>query len=167
MTQYLVADTNCWIYNNSMNDFIYALHECLGFMTITANRKMSAFLHHKMKKAGLNLSSEQWGVLAHLWNQKSATQEELAQMACVDKSTMSRVISRMERNGLITRRLDPADARRKILYPTQMSDALRDRSAAVARGVLALALENVDRQDHAACLKVLAAVKDNLRKHGR
>ena len=150
-----------------MNDIIYALHECLGYMTITANRKMSAFLHHKMKKAGLNLTAEQWGVLAHLWNQKSVTQEELVQMACVDKSTMSRALSRMERNGLIVRRLDPADALRKILCPTQKADVLRDRSVAVTRGVLALALENVDPQDHAVCLKVLAVVKDNLRKHGR
>ena len=152
-----------------MSNYIYHLHECLGFMTITTNRVMSAFLHQKMKKAGLNLTSEQWGVLIQLWNHENVTQEELAQVACVDKSTMSRVLSRMERNGLIIRRVDPADARRKILCTTQKADELRDRSVAVTREVLALALEDVDPQDQAVCLKVLDVVKDNLRKrkHGR
>jgi DNA-binding MarR family transcriptional regulator len=136
-------------------------------MTITANRKMSAFLHHKMNKAGLNLTSEQWGVLAQLWNQENITQEELAYVSCVDKSTMSRVLSRMERNGLIVRRTDPTDARRKILCPTQKANTIKERSVAVTREVVALALENVGLQDRAVCLRVLAMVKDNLRKQGR
>jgi DNA-binding MarR family transcriptional regulator len=148
-----------------MSDSLYDLHDCLGFMTFTANRKMGAFLHHMMKKAGANLTSEQWGVLIQLWNQKSVTQEELAYVSCVDKSTMSRALSRMERNGLIERRADPADARRKILRPTRKADALKERSVAATREMLARALENVAPHDRVVTLKVLAAVKENVRKY--
>jgi len=148
-----------------MGNIFYNLHECLGFMTITTNRKMGALLHRKMKQADVHLTSEQWGILAQIWNQKNLTQEELAYASCVDKSTMSRALRHMERNGLIARHVDPADARRKILRSTPKADMLKDRSAAVAREVLALALENVGPADRATALRVLMKVKENLRRH--
>jgi len=150
-----------------MNDFPYDLHESLGFMAITANRLMNALLHRKMKAAGLNLTGEQWGVLVLLWNRQNSIQEELALRLCVEKSSMSRVLSCMERNGLIARRVDPADTRRKIIRPTQKANRLKERSLAVAREVLALTCAGIDPEDYACCLKVLAKAKANLRKHGK
>jgi len=134
-------------------------------MTITTNRRMGAVLHRKMRQAGLDFRAEQWGVLAHIWNRQNITQEELGQAACVDKSTMSRVLRHLEGNGLIVRQVDPADARRKILRSTPKADLLKERSAAVAREVSALAFEDVDPQDQATTLRVLARVKENLRRH--
>lgn len=138
----------------------------LGFMTITVNRLMSAFLRKKMREAGIDLTSEQWGVLALLWSEGGLTQEELARLCCVDKSSMSRVLALMELKDLIVRRVDPADGRRKIIRPSDKAQALQRQSQRVAREVLALALKDVSQQDHDRCLAVLGTVKRNLRDAG-
>ena len=148
-----------------MNAFSYLSHESLGFMTITANRVMSSCLRRKMREAGIDLTSEQWGVLVLLWNMNSLTQDELAQIACVDKSSMSRILSLMEDKGLIDRRVDPSSARRKIIRATARAHAVQQSSLAVARDVVARALSNVSEEDCATCLKVLGAVKKNLQEN--
>ena len=50
-----------------MSALSYIPEQSLGFMTITANRLMNALLRRNMRKAGLDLSGEQWGVLVILW----------------------------------------------------------------------------------------------------
>lgn len=149
-----------------MSAFRYPPQESLGFMTVTANRLMSAFLRRKMKEAGIDLTSEQWGVLIQLWQMDGSTQEDLAAIACVDKSSMSRVLSLMEGKGLIVRRVDPANARRKIIRASDDARALQGRSLAVVHAALELTLEGVSPEDLATTLKVLATVKDNLRSRG-
>ena len=149
-----------------MSDFSYQPHKSLGFMTITVNRLMSAFLRKKMREAGIDLTSEQWGVLVLLWNEGGVTQEELARHCCVDKSSMSRVLALMESKNLILRRVDPADGRRKIIRPSGKAAALRRQSLGVAREVLDLALKGVSPHDHDQCLAVLDTVKRNLRHAG-
>lgn len=162
-TVLFVDGVNCCIYMLCMNVFRYPPHESLGFMTVTANRLMSAFLRRKMKEAGIDFTSEQWGILIQLWQMDGATQEELAAVACVDKSSMSRVLSLMEDKGLIVRRVDPDNARRKIIRASDGSRALQGRSLAVVHEVLDLTLEGVAPEDLATTLRVLATVKDNLR----
>jgi DNA-binding MarR family transcriptional regulator len=133
-------------------------------MSVTAHRVLGSTLRREMLKAGIDLTGEQWGVLVCLWNKTAATQDELADIACVDKSTMSRVLSLMEKNGLIARRTDPADARRKCICATAEAQEIQLRSQDVARTVLAHALDGVDPRDCAVCLDVLGAVKKNLQK---
>ena len=148
-----------------MNDELYDPHKSLGFMTITANRKMSAFLHRKMKKAGIDLSTESWGILVQIWSRESLNQDELARVACVDESTMSRALSLMERKGLIVRKVDPTNTRRKILRSTPKANKLRERSMAVEREMRGLILENINLKDLNTAIKVLATIKDNISKH--
>ena len=149
-----------------MNEFSYPLRKSLGFMTATANRLLSAGLRRAMKEEGIDLTAEQWGILARLWGAGGSTQEELAYIACVDKSSMSRVLSLMEDKGLITRRVDPANARRKIICATDGAGHLQECCLGVVDHVMELALEGVSDAEYAVCLKVLGAVKDNLRKDG-
>ena len=148
-----------------MDDFSYDPQESLGFMTITVNRLMSACLRRKMREDGIDLTAEQWGILVLLWNHAGSTQEELAHVGCVDKSSMSRVLSLMEAKGLIIRRTDPADGRRKIIRPSEKALQLRRGALAVVNHVMDNALRNISQQDRDLCLTVLNAVRENLR-HG-
>ena len=133
-------------------------------MTITANRLMNSVLRRKMTEAGIDLTAEQWGVLVQLWNEGCMAQDELAHVACVDKSSMSRLLSLMEDKGLVSRQVDPCNARRKIIRATAKAQQLREQSLAVSINVLELALCDVSARDAEICFHVLASVKRNLRK---
>jgi DNA-binding MarR family transcriptional regulator len=147
-----------------MHSPLYESQDSLGFMTATAHRLMNAFFRRKLLEAGVDLTPEQWGILLILWNRNGATQEELASISCVDKSSMSRVLALMEDKGLIVRRADPADARRKNILPSARALTMQAAGLAVARSVFALALAGITPQEQAVCLKVLAALKKSLRE---
>ena len=147
-----------------MGDDYFDLESSLGFLTITANRLMGCYLRKCLGENGIMLSAEQWGVLAHLWNMGSLAQEELASSLCVDKSSVSRVLSRMERKGLVVRRRDPADARRKKLYTTPEVDKYKEPCRLVVQNTLNAILKDVKPEERDICLKVLAQVKATIRE---
>lgn len=145
-----------------MSKIFYNPDECLGFMTFTASRLLSAGLHKEMGRAGLDLTSEQWGILMQFWNKERLTQDELALICCVDKSSISRALSVMERRGLIIRTADPVDGRRKNLQLSDEADTLKKEALAAVKATIDRALAEIPRQEQVACLKVLAKVKKNL-----
>lgn len=159
----MVDDINSCIYKHLMRDRTYQAQESLGFLTITTNRLMSAFLRKQLVESGIDLTAEQWGVLSMLWERGSIAQEELAYFVCVDKSSMSRVLDVMERRGLVTRRRDPGDARRKILFPTPAAERFKTPCYEVAASCMELMLRGVAQDEHRVCLKILNQVKRNLR----
>lgn len=154
---------NCCIYKFLMKQLCYNVEHALGFLTITTNRLMSAMARKRLADAGADITIEQWGVLTLLWEKDGLSQDELAYIVCVDKSSISRVLDVLERRGLVSRRRDPADARRKILYATEASREIQELCRVVAAGANMDMLADVDAEELQTCLKVLAQVKSTIR----
>lgn len=150
-----------------MSEIFYDPNTCMGYMTYTANRLLMASLQKQMAAAGADLTAEQWGILMQFWNRGDVTQEEMIRVSGVDKSTVSRAVGAMERRGLIVRRLDPSDTRRKILSLTDTADDLKEKCAQAVQASLAQALQGIDPEDRATCLKVLGLIKQNLQEAGK
>ena len=79
---------------------------------------------HALQQLGLHVGQEQ--TLFQLWEADGLTQSQLAQAACVDMSTMSKMMERMESAGWLQRRQDPEDARISRVYLTEQGRALRE-----------------------------------------
>ncbi len=77
-------------------------------------------------KNKLGLTSAQWKVILALNLFAGLSQRELADKIYVDSSTLVPVIDKMERNGLIERRLDPDDRRHNRLFLTKKSESSVD-----------------------------------------
>ena len=144
------------------NDY-YDVQSSIGFLTITTNRLMSAHFRKRLIESGIDITAEQWGVLAQLWNEGSIAQDELAHLVCVDKSSLSRVLDVMERRGLVIRKRDPNDARRKILYRTPEADTFKEQCREIADASMRDILRGITNEEHEICAKVLRRIKDNIR----
>ena len=156
---FLIDASNVVVYAINMNQFFYDSQTSLGYLTITTNRLMSAYFRKRLIEAGIELTAEQWGVLAHLWNEGGVAQDELAALVCVNKSSLSRVLDGMERRGLVIRQKDPADARRNILSASESSLALQEPCMRLAEEVADEIVRTCDPKEVAVCLKVLQQVK--------
>ena len=144
-------------------DSHYDISNSLGFLTITAHRLLSVYFRKRVGDTGIDVTVEQWGVLVHLWNKGGIAQDELAYRLCVDKSSLSRVLDGMERRGLVLRKRDPDDARRKILFATALAEELRKPCLEEADKALEEILKNIQQDELTICLKVLTQVKHNIR----
>ncbi|MET9503467.1 MarR family winged helix-turn-helix transcriptional regulator [Streptomyces sp. NPDC006259] len=87
----------------------------------TIQREMTAFARRARASAGRlhpELSLVSYTLLGHLEDSGGCRATDLAAHYALDKSTVSRQVSALERSGLIERRQDPADHRVQVLHLT-------------------------------------------------
>lgn len=65
-----------------------------------------------------DLTEQQWRVIRILRQQGELESHQLAELACILKPSMSGVLKRLERDGLVARRKSPEDQRRVFITLT-------------------------------------------------
>ncbi|GGT05209.1 DNA-binding MarR family transcriptional regulator [Streptomyces griseoviridis] len=86
------------------------------------HRELTAFARRARASAGRmhpELSLVSYTLLGHLEERDGCRATDLAAHYALDKSTVSRQVSALERAGLIERRPDPDDARVQVLHLTE------------------------------------------------
>jgi len=79
-------------------------------------RHGQSYIDSKLRPIGLGKG--QYLFLIKLYENDGLRQDDLATILKFDKATVARAISRMEKNGFITRKTDPEDRRAKRVYLT-------------------------------------------------
>lgn len=90
-------------------------------------REMTAFARRARALAAHmhpELSFVSFTLLSHLEFQPGARATDLASYYMLDKSTISRQVSVLEKTGLVERRADPVDARVHVLYLSERGTAV-------------------------------------------
>jgi len=71
-----------------------------------------------------NLTEQQWRILRTLEQYGDMESHQLAELVCVLKPSMTGILSRMERDGLISKRKPEHDQRRMYVSMTEQGKAL-------------------------------------------
>lgn len=106
----------------------------------------------------LGLAPAQFMVLLELWREEGLTQKDLVGRLDVEQATMAATLARMERDGLIERRPDQADARARRIQLTSRARALQEPALAAAKGVNARALTGFSEKEREALLSGLRRI---------
>ena len=127
--------------------------ESPGYMTNLAARLFARVIDRRLKPLGV--VSGQLPVFFELANRPQQSQKRLAEAAAIEQPTMAATLSRMERDGLVSKQRDPKDGRSMLysLTPAAMEKAARVRAA--IREVNALATKDLDKDERAAHLAIL------------
>jgi MarR family transcriptional regulator, organic hydroperoxide resistance regulator len=83
--------------------------ETVSFLLAQSCRAHRATASTLLSELGLHPGQE--FLLYELWQKSDITQSDLAEHLCVEAPTVTRMLQRMERSGLIERYPDPVDAR--------------------------------------------------------
>ncbi len=79
-----------------------------------------------------DLTPPQFALLAFLWKQDGLSQTVLGSMAGMDRTTVSGIIDRLEKQGLVERRDDPQDRRSYLIYLTAQGRAYKQKATGAA-----------------------------------
>ncbi|MGB6464355.1 MAG: MarR family transcriptional regulator [Nitrosotalea sp.] len=101
------------------------LRDSIGTLIFLTSKVLEGVAEYEIKSK-LGLTSSQWKVILALNLFDGLSQRELADKIYVDSSTLVPVIDRMEKNGLLERKLDPEDRRHNRLYLTKKSESIVD-----------------------------------------
>jgi DNA-binding MarR family transcriptional regulator len=102
----------------------FVIEESFGYLVNRLARSMAGQLAEELRPAGVGIG--QWAILLFLWARDGMSQAELSRIVAIEPPTMVRTVDRMVRDGLVTRQVDPRDARVSRIYLTAKGRALRD-----------------------------------------
>jgi DNA-binding MarR family transcriptional regulator len=109
-----------------------------------------------------HLSIDMWRVLAALSNNGGQRQVDLSDMTTIDASTMSRLVSRLVRMGLVTRSRSEKSSREVVVELTPKGRALVQRLIPIAKRLEHIASADVAAKDMVVVKRVLRQFYNNL-----
>lgn len=132
--------------------------DCPYYLVTRASLGVTALLKQEFASAGFKgVKPAYLGVLWCLWKGDDVKVVELGRCAGLEPSTMTGLLDRMERDGLVRRALDPADRRAQRIQLTAHGREIKDRVIDVLDRTLERAFGGVPEQQ-------LSLLKDTLRK---
>ena len=112
------------------------------------------------------LSLAMWRVLAALSNNGEQRQIDLVDMTSIDASTMSRLVTRLVRTGLVTRSRSKTSNREVVVALSAKGRAQVESLIPIAKGLEKTASGGLSAKEQAVVKRALRRMYDNL-VHGR
>lgn len=106
----------------------------------------------------------QWRALAEIHRQEGISQVSLAGCIDTDPMTLSGILDRLEKRGLIERYTDPNDSRAKLARLSPAGLELVTTAKNVGRELYENALEGLTPAEREAVIAGLMHIRDNLNK---
>jgi MarR family transcriptional regulator, transcriptional regulator for hemolysin len=139
----------------------YDFENSIGFIV---NRTARAFVKsldlELREKVGVTVG--QWKVIVMLVKQNGLTQKEIADKLGLEGPTLIPIIDKMEKEGLVIRRVDSSDRRNNLIYRTEKADALWDRMVECATKVRQVSIKDISEKDISIMRNVLDKIWQNL-----
>ena len=133
--------------------------EELHFLLIQCYNYNNRLLARKTMAAGLHLLSGQPKILECLWEADGSTPGNLSRHCALDKSTITSLVSKMEEQGLVSRRAHSADRRSVRIFLTERGRKLAAAVKQVGYAVDECALQNLSPEEQRTLIALLGRVR--------
>lgn len=104
---------------------------------------LNRVLMQNFKNHQINLTPEQWSVLAVLWENDGCSQQFLANETYRDKPSITRLIDNLEKENLVKRMPDSNDRRMNNIYITQEGIKIKEKVMMVVHQTIEIALKDI------------------------
>jgi DNA-binding MarR family transcriptional regulator len=136
------------------------LDESLGYLVRKTHHAIVARLDERLVDHGISPST--WAFLRRLWDEDGLTQKELADALGLTPPTAVTAIDNLERRGLVERRLNGSDRRKRHIYLTASARNLVAELRPLATEVNDIALAELSDAEAKELMRLLHKVSDSL-----
>ena len=140
--------------------FYYLISRVTLVATSLLKKELTAAEVERVKPAYL-------GVLMTLWNRDGLGAVDLGRHAGLEPSTMTGLLDRMERDGIVVRQADPSDRRAQRICLTEAGKQFRQPVLAVVERTLAKASRGLSEEELSGAKKVLRRFLTNVQEERR
>lgn len=116
----------------------------------------------EVRAAEIPLNLAQAKALVRLEKNEGVSQARLAELAEVDPMTMVRILDRMEAEGVVERRPDPADRRARCLYLTAKAKPILNEIWRLSEEIRAEVFAGVSKDERERFMGVLERLYANI-----
>jgi len=132
-----------------------------GYLANHMARLFAIGLQQRIKTLGI--APAQFMTLLELWNEDGLTQKELVNRIDIEQATMANTLRRMERDGLISRKPNPKDARSHAIFLTDRAKHVKEAAIGSAMSQNAVALEGFSQNEHEKFLEFMQRIISNMK----
>lgn len=127
-----------------------------GYLANHMARLFAAGLQKRIQPLGL--APAQFMVLLELWDGDGKTQADLVAALDVEQATMANTLARMERDGLIDRRISDTDKRARNVFLTDHAKGLQAEAMVQAKAENQLAVSGLSEDEQQQFLALMRTV---------
>lgn len=109
-----------------------------------------------------NVTSEQWSILASLWEKNGRTQQDLANIANKNKASITHLIDNLVKRNLVYRQPDEEDRRNNLIFLTEDGKNLKESLSKIVKKTTKDFTNGIDKKDLKVSKKVLKKITENL-----
>ncbi|MEP7241005.1 MAG: MarR family transcriptional regulator [Devosia sp.] len=132
----------------------------LGYLIAEVSKLMKRRFEEEARHHGITLP--QWRALAEITMNDGMSQVELAGCIDTDPMTLSGILDRLEKRGLVERSADPNDSRAKRAVATPEGQRLVQEVRRVGHDLYTHAIDGLSAAERDQLIGVLNRIKDNL-----
>lgn len=120
------------------------------------------FLQESLNSFGLNLTKEQMIVLKKLHDQDGLNQNELAFLTLRNKSSLTRLLIKMENKGYIMRQQSSKDKRINRVYVTKLGREVFQKTRPVISKLISEIEKDISKSEKQQMIATLKKIQNNL-----
>jgi DNA-binding MarR family transcriptional regulator len=124
--------------------------------TLTLLSRLSKSIYRRTPESLLGMSLRHYLALSYIVEPGGISQQQLAEILCVDANNTVLLLNEMESHGLIRRVRDAADRRRHLVEPTELGEQVFHRAQRARGSVEDEVLAALDAGERATLRALLA-----------
>jgi DNA-binding MarR family transcriptional regulator len=135
------------------------------FPSIGFTAKMYAcYINKTFKKHNIDINNEQFIILKALTNNSGKPQHDLAAITESDKTSLSRLISTMEKKGFISRKSIKEDKRVKSIYLTNLGESTYLTALPILNKTTEKLLKGIEASEISQTIETINKIQQNITK---
>lgn len=134
------------------------VRECINFLLGASQNVVFKYFAKELSEYGVTPS--QYGVLNCLWQYGDLSPSRIREILSLEASSVSGILDRMQKSGLIDRHIDQNNRRIIIVSPTEKSMEVKDGVEAVVREMNDKFLEPFSDEERIILKKALLTIID-------
>jgi DNA-binding MarR family transcriptional regulator len=145
---------------------VYPIEELLPYWVYRVQTEGVALLGRRFKGAGIDVTPEQFGVLARLAVEQGMNQAQLAERILKDRPNMTRILNQLEKRGYIERRPDTSDRRIFRIFLTKSGKGVQEELMPIFVRHLDELLDGIRDPDEKITRRILKRIVNNIQNCG-
>ena len=133
----------------------------LGFMINRASWAVRRRISRVLESSGMNLTPEQWVAINVLYEREGICQTQLADLMSREKASITRMLENLVDQGLATKRPDPKDRRKHLIFLSPEGRAFREEYFPKIFAEYRRLIQGIEDEDHQVAYAVLARICRN------
>ena len=143
-------------------DILVDFDKSVGRWIGSTAKMVDNYLHEAFQREGLDLSKEQMIILKKLHENDGLIQNELAYLTLRDKSSLARLLAKMERKNYITREQDNFDKRVNRVFLTETGRITFRRTRPIIVGLKKIMEKNIAEEEIFQLINTLQQIQYNI-----